>query len=214
MTALDGRGDSVRHAHLPTENGAEQIMGMPAVALRRWSADDVRALPDDPRNRYETVDGVLLVSPSPARVHQYFQTELLFHLSLYLRSQHVAVVVGAPSDVELDPFTLMQPDVYSMPLIDGRRPLESDPDVPILLAVEILSPSTARHDRLIKRPRLQRAAIECWLVDLDARLVERWTPDAERPEILIERLTWMPPGATQPFELALQPLFADVLGSP
>jgi Uma2 family endonuclease len=189
-------------------------MGMPALEVRRWSADDVRALPDDPRNRYETVDGVLLVSPSPAIRHQYFQTELLIAIGMYLKEQRVAVVVSAPSDVELDPFTLMQPDVYSMPLIDGRRPQETDGNVTPLLSVEILSPSTSRHDRLIKRPRLQRAAIECWLVDLDARLVERWTPDADRPEIVIERLTWMPPGATAPFELALQPLFADVLGSP
>lgn len=43
-------------------------MGMPDV-LHRWTREEVIALPDD-RNRYELVDGQLLVTPSPRVLHQ------------------------------------------------------------------------------------------------------------------------------------------------
>ena len=45
-------------------------MGMPAAIQHRWTADEVRALPDVPGQRFEVVDGELLVSPSPVRRHQ------------------------------------------------------------------------------------------------------------------------------------------------
>ena len=48
---------------------AEQTMGMPIANERRWSVEDVWALPDDGQ-RYETVAGELLVRPTPRFVHQ------------------------------------------------------------------------------------------------------------------------------------------------
>ena len=65
--------------------------------------------------------------------------------------------------------------------------------------VEILSPSSARHDRFTKRRRYQRTGVsEYWVVDLDARAVERWRPGDARPEVLDEVLIWNSPscGAT------------------
>jgi Uma2 family endonuclease len=60
----------------------------------------------------------------------------------------------------------------------------------LLLAVEVLSPSTARYDRLTKRRFYQQQGVEYWIVDLDARIVERWLPGSDRPEILAEHLAW------------------------
>ena len=66
-------------------------------------------------------------------------------------------------------------------------------ETPPLLAVEVLSPSTARADRTVKRRLYQRAGVpEYWIVDLEARLVERWRPADERPEVLTDTLTWRP----------------------
>ena len=80
------------------------------------------------------------------------------------------------------------------------------------LAVEILSPGTAGRDRGIKRRLYQQAEVpEYWIVDLDARLVERWRPGDERPEILSETLTWQPSESASPFELDLAGFFAEVL---
>lgn len=75
----------------------------------------------------------------------------------------------------------------------------------------MLSPSSARADRHIKRRRYQRAGIaEYWIVDLDARLIERWRPDDERPELLAEELVWRPAGSSEPLRLELPMLFAEV----
>jgi Uma2 family endonuclease len=78
--------------------------------------------------------------------------------------------------------------------------------------VEVLSPSTARADRQVKRRLYQRQQVEeYWIIDLDARVVERWRPADQRPEILSKRLVWHSPGAAQPFELDLEVFFAEVL---
>ncbi len=58
-------------------------MGMAAPIV--YTADMVRALPDD-GNRYEVVDGELLVTPSPTRTHQHAVSALLLALGPYLRA--------------------------------------------------------------------------------------------------------------------------------
>jgi hypothetical protein len=52
---------------------------------------------------------------------------------------------------------------------------------------------------------------EFWIVDLDARLVERWRPADERPEIISGTLAWAPAELTMPLAIDLPPLFASVL---
>lgn len=185
-------------------------MGMPET-LERWTAARVRDLPDD-GNRYEVVDGVLLVTPAPRFDHQAAVLRLAELLSGYLRRAGGAYVVCSPADIELDPETLVQPDVFVVPAVEGRRP-RNWVDIPeLLLAAEVLSPSSARADRTIKRRRYQRAAIaEYWVVDVDARLVERWTPGDERPEILTERLTWRVRPDAEDLVLDLVPYFGEVL---
>ena len=178
---------------------------------RRWSVEDVWALPDD-GNRYETVDGELLVSPAPRWFHQTAAGALHAELRAWLRStgKGVGVALIAPADVILDAYTLVQPDVFVAPPVSRAvmRGKETAPDP--LLVIEVLSPGTARNDRLKKRPRFQRAGIECWLVDIDSQLVERWAPDADRPEICVEAVTWEPAGAAEPFHLALAPLWEEI----
>jgi Uma2 family endonuclease len=186
-------------------------MGMP-LETTRWTADMVRALPDD-GNRYEVVDGELLVTPAPTWTHQRVVRELLLELGSYAREQESCEVLPSPADIELDPHGLVQPDVFVQGLVDGRLPAGWNVGAPLLLAIEILSPSTARADRTIKRRRFQRARIpEYWIVDPDARVIERWRPDNDRPEILAERITWHPEGSTEALTIDLPALFARIHG--
>lgn len=187
-------------------------MAMPALEARTWTADEVQALPDDPAFRYECVDGVLLVSPSPRTLHQSAVFVLGMTLEALLRPAGLGAVIPAPSDWVLDPRTLVQPDLYVVPLVDGRRPRADEERAHPLLFVEVLSPTTARFDRGVKRGRYQRAGIEYWIVDLDARLIERWTPGEERPSIHADRLSWQPAGAQAPLLVELEPYFREVLG--
>ena len=185
-------------------------MGMPQ-ARTTWTADRVRALPYDGK-RYEVVDGELLVTPSPAMPHQRAVGELHLRLAEYLRSGSVGEVFLSPADVEFGPRTLVQPDLFVVPLIEGRRLRDWSEIRSLLLAVEILSPSTARYDRLTKRRLYQREAIEYWIVDLDARVVERWRPHDTRPEILSETLDWQPDPTRDALAIDLPAVFKDAWG--
>ena len=80
----------------------------------------------------------------------------------------------------------------------------------LILAVEVLSPSSSRHDRVRKRPVYQRHVPEYWIVDLDARLIERWRSDDDRPELVTTSLEWRPDGAASPFMLDVERYFESV----
>lgn len=181
-------------------------MGMPATA-KRWTADDVRALPTD-RNRYEVIGGELYVTPAPSFRHQAALSSLHFAMSLYLRDHPVGMVLFAPTDVEFEPESMVQPDLFVLPLVGGRKPRSVREAGGLLLAVEVLSPGTARLDRQLKRRLYQRFGVpEYWIVDTDARLVERWVHGDDRPEIVAEELRWHPAGAPHPFVLPLPAFF-------
>jgi len=187
-------------------------MGMAQLVERYWTAEDVRALPEDGK-RYECVDGVLLVTPAPRGLHQRACMAMIRTLDAFVAQHSLGELLYSPADIELEPGTLVQPDLFVALGWPGNPPYEWHGISGLLLAIEVLSPSTARRDRGIKREFYQRAGVhEYWIVDLDARLIERWTPSRARPDILRETLRWAPAGATAPLEIALPSFFAKVLG--
>ncbi|MEP6730558.1 MAG: Uma2 family endonuclease [bacterium] len=178
---------------------------------REWTFDDLDDLPDD-GNRYEIIDGELFVSPGPSSRHQEAVGRLYRLLAEYLERHRVGHAFFAPADIVFSPRRAVQPDVFVVPLLNGRRP-ESFADVrQLLVAAEVLSPRTARADRVAKRTMYRDEGVaEYWIVDLDARTFERSTPSEARPEILAERLEWFPVGAAEPFVVDLAAYFAEVL---
>lgn len=199
--------------HLNSFAEAEHTVGMPIATERYWTVDDVWALPDDPHHRYEAVDGELLVSPSPRLLHQVAVGELYVVLHEYCRRVGTCMAVMAPSDVVVEEVNLVQPDVYAIRSLTPRERRSGARGLPLpLLTIEVLSPSTARADRLVKRRLFQRNAVEYWVVDLDARVIERWVPDAAEPEILSEWITWTAPGAALAMELDVVALMGRILG--
>lgn len=204
----------VRHAELPEITLAEQIMSMPAFVQRRWTERDVRLLIDEapePTPRYELVDGELLVTPSPGGMHQRIVTELIALLGAFLRAHSSGELRPSPSDVRLAPELVVQPDLFVIPNVDGKRPRADAPVTRLLLAIEILSPSSARYDRVIKRRAYQAAGVgEYWIVDEDSRTIERWRPEDVRPEVQDVTLTWSPSDAHEPFVLDVRQFFAAV----
>jgi Uma2 family endonuclease len=187
-------------------------MAMPAVK-RRWTAREVRQLiADNPLQtpRYELVDGELLVTPSPTWPHQRAVAILLRELGAYLARNPVGRAGTSPFDVELEPESVVQPDVFVLSMEESRRLLTEMPARELILAAEVLSPSSGRHDRVKKRPHYQRHVPEYWIVDLDARLFERWRPGDDRPEVLVQKIEWHPAGAIERFTLDLAGYFAEV----
>src|SRR5688500_18040100 len=117
---------------------------------------DLDRMPDD-GHRYELVDGVLLVSPSPRRAHQRAVLRLLRALDDACPPEFE--VLGAPFDVVLADDTVMIPDI-----VVGRRVEFTDKNLPAapVLAVEVLSPSTRRFDLLLKRSRFESAGAQAY----------------------------------------------------
>ena len=184
-------------------------MGM-AATQTHWTVDMVHALPDDGK-RYEVIDGDLLVTPAPSYDHQDTAFLLARRLHAYLATHRVGHVFMAPTDVIFDPRTLVQPDVVVVPLIAGKRPRNyAEAGTPVL-AVEIVSPGSARTDRVRKRDLYQREGVpEDWIVDPDARVIERWRSADTRPEILDDRISWQPTGATEPMTMELSGFWDEV----
>jgi Uma2 family endonuclease len=128
-----------------------------------WTVEDLERLPDDGL-RYELVDGVLLVSPSPLAPHQLALSALLVRLA-NAAPPHLRVL-PAPLDITFSRTRLLQPDIVVLhqEQLRGRK-VEGIP----LLAVEVLSVSTRATDATLKRHVLEQAGVPSyWLLDPEA----------------------------------------------
>ncbi len=125
-----------------------------------WTVADLAHTPDDGL-RYELVDGVLLVSPAPTNRHQIAVGEL--HLLLRAAAPADVRVMLAPTDYQPTDRRSLQPDL----LVARRADVGEDPiSAPLLLAVEVLSPSTRSVDLLLKRGVYAESGVAAyWLVD-------------------------------------------------
>jgi Uma2 family endonuclease len=180
-------------------------MAMPAHTLE-WTADMARALPDDGR-RYEVLDGALFVTPAPAVLHQWVLGQLYMPLRGYVERHRIGRVLWSPADIQFSPRRLVQPDLFVVPWVE-RPPASWREITQLVLAIEVLSPSTARADREVKRHIYQAEGVpEYWIIDTDARLVDRWRPGDERAEVIAASLVWAPRADIEPLRLSLDELF-------
>lgn len=173
------------------------------------TADMVRTLTSESHHwpRYETVYGELLVTPAPRMLHQLVLGRLHMELAQYLDRERAGVVFTSPADISWGPDILVQPDIFVVPL-DQARTSEWRNVRDLLLAVEVLSPSSTRADLFTKRRLYQEHGVLLnWIVDADAHTVEVWTPSDRFPRTDREELIWAPEGASAPFALSLPKLF-------
>ena len=163
-------------------------MGMPDTA-RRYTVEEVLAFPDD-GNRYELVDGELLVTPAPSPWHQLVLSRLFARLSRYLDRHEGVEILWSPADIRWPGESVVQPDLFVVPTAEVTRDRWSSIRT-LLLAVEVISPGSGRADRVVKRRAYQRHGVATyWAVDPDARVVEVWRPADERPEVVTDVLGW------------------------
>jgi len=179
------------------------------AAALYYTAEMVRELPED-GNKYEVVHGELLVTPAPRPWHEEVWARLFIGLREYLERERVGHLFGSRSDISWGPDTLVSPDLIVVPLEDART-LQWARMQRLLLVVEVLSPSSMRHDRFTKRRLYQEQGIPVyWVVDGEERAVEVWEPGALFPQVETERLVWHPVGAGEPFMLSLHELYRPI----
>jgi len=170
------------------------------------------ALPDDGQ-RYEVIDGALFATPAPANVHQRAIAELYLLMAPYGKRVGIEVLF-APTAIRWSQRREVQPDLFATPRMPNGRPPERFSDVGVLLlAVEVLSPSTRRTDRHDKRTLYQDERVpDYWIVDTDARSIEHWTPDATAPYVRTNTLVWQPVPAHKPLVIDVEEYFRSVWG--
>ena len=139
---------------------------------RGYTYADYASWDDD--KRWELIDGVAYAMSAPVTAHQAISGELFLQISSFLKGKPCRVF-AAPYDIRLNADetddTVVQPDIT---VICDRAKIDEKgckgaPD----LVIEILSPSSARHDRLRKFHAYRKAGVpEYLIVDPDTRMAE------------------------------------------
>ncbi len=186
-----------------------------AQRAQAWprTADDLDDIPPDGK-RYEIIDGELYVSAAPSIRHQLMLCALSATLRPYAASLGLAILT-APLDVRASSLTQVEPDLLALPralavgLLTRWAPMSA-----LVLAIEVLSPSTATVDRGRKRELYMAEGVDqYWIVDLSAQTIEVWAAGADDPVALTaaDVLRWQPVASVAPLGIDLGALFGELV---
>ena len=142
---------------------------MISTAMKHTYADYLETSDDE---RYELLNGELIMAAAPLIAHQYILIKLVAKVETFVDERNLGTVYCAPFDVVLSDTNVVQPDLLFISNerahIITRENIQGAPD----LVVEILSPSTAERDRSVKfELYAQHGVQEYWIVDPDARTI-------------------------------------------
>jgi Uma2 family endonuclease len=145
---------------------------VPGPPQGSWTYTDYAALPDDGQ-RYEIVNGVLLMAPAPTPDHQSVAVRIAYYIFPHIDLAGIGKLFTAPIDVELGPKNVFQPDLVvvlneHLSRVAAKKIIGA-PD----LVIEVASPSTAAYDRLTKYEQYAQAGItEYWIVKPTTHTIE------------------------------------------
>lgn len=134
----------------------------------RW----LEGLPASDANRYELINGRIVMSPPAKLRHGWVETNLHMTISTFVRDRGLGITLGSSAGFDLPTGDTLEPDfsfISRERWEAGPKPLDDEkgftrivPD----LAIEIVSPSSVRRDRVEKRIAYARAGVrEYWIVD-------------------------------------------------
>lgn len=146
----------------------------PIIPTSKYSYREYQYFPNDGM-RHEIVDGDHYMSPAPSTKHQTVSRRIQFQLYTQIELTGCGPVFNAPTDVELAPHDIVQPDILvvlqkNIRIVSTKR-IRGVPD----LIIEILSDSNPEHDRVLKLEMYQRTQVpEYWIVDPEEEFVEAY----------------------------------------
>jgi len=156
----------------------EEVLGMPSRVMEEmgyeanyehyqgnFTVDDYRSLPDD--ERYELIDGNLIVMDAPGYLHQKIVAEIYRQIANFIiENDGDCEPLLSPMDIQLDcdEWTMVQPDVAILCKKDKVRKwgIFGAPD----FVLEVISPSSRKKDMKLKRDKYENAGVrEYWVLD-------------------------------------------------
>lgn len=157
-----------------------------STASRTMTYADLEILPDqESGDRYEILDGELIVTPSPIPFHESLGIELTFLFVGFVKTHRLGRVFGDHVDIKLSETTVVIPDLCFVARhrlgIIGPRAIEGPPD----LVLEIHSPSTRARDLGAKKALYARFGVpEYWAVDPETRTITVFALRDDRYEVV------------------------------
>jgi Uma2 family endonuclease len=139
-------------------------MSTQVLEKKKWTYRDYASIEDE--NRYEVIEGELVMAPSPIIKHQRISIKLATRMRIFAEEKKLGEVFGAPTDVILPPHNVFQPDILfisndNMEILTEKN-VQGAPD----LVVEILLPGTAVYDATLKKDVYEREGVkELWIID-------------------------------------------------
>ena len=132
------------------------------TSTSRLTYEDYANAPDD--ERYELIDGELIMVPGPNMPHQGNQSKLGWRMAAFAERRSLGTVFFSDTDVVLSETDVVKPDLL---FISKEREhvityanIQGAPD----LVVEILSPSTSRRDWNEKRELYAEHGVKEYIV--------------------------------------------------
>jgi Uma2 family endonuclease len=201
MAAPDRRLGILGHARR-TQLTGEGRMAV-STAIKSWTLQELHSLPED-GNKYELLEGELLVTPAPAPVHELVLARLTHLLVPYVESNDLGYVYRPRAIIRHRPRTEVEPDLFV-----SRAIRDYDRAPTPILVVEVLSPYTRRRDLEMKQAFYlgTKGIPEYWIVDPESRAVivaREGAPD----EHVTGQLTWMPAAVADPLSIDVASLFS------
>jgi Uma2 family endonuclease len=144
------------------------------IEKKKYTYEDYLKTPED--ERYELIEGELIMSPSPIPKHQRISRKIEFILEKYVTENDLGEVFYAPCDVYLDDENVIQPDILFISKdrlnIIGEKNIQGAPD----LVMEIISENTAYRDFVQKKRLYAKFGVkEYWIVIPEEKLIEIYT---------------------------------------
>lgn len=175
-----------------------------------WTYSEYARLPDD-GNRYEVLDGEVLVTPSPGTRHQRIAARLFRRLDDYAREHGIGEVLW-DLDVLFVTGQFLRPDMVFVPNAERDRLTDRGVEGVPGLVVEVVSPSSKRIDRVKKPARYADFGISAyWAVEPDMKAVLVWDFEtgATEPRAETGRVVWQPEPSVPALELEVASLFEE-----
>jgi Uma2 family endonuclease len=175
---------------------------------RPLTIEDLEAMPDDGQ-RYELLQGELIVSPAPGGIHQEILGELFGLLREVVRREKSGKAIFAPFAVQLSPHDVVEPDLFFFKNSQSGQYTDRRFLGAPAFVLEVVSPSSGTYDRMRKAALYVNSGVEeYWVVEPAKRRILVHDPTSHVPSPRIVTTGTLTSRVVPSFVVDLAQLFA------